>query len=291
MRVTDSMNYRNFLTGLDTLNSQMETANQQIATGKRLLSLKDSPSGSAEVVKLRAQLSELDQFQSNNDGGTLNLNVTDSALNSLHNILTSMFTTASGVASDTSTGAIRASAAAAIRSLRDQVLSLANTEVGGHYVFAGSQTLSTPFTIAGDAVTYHGDLAVNSIEVAEGVRVRQNVPGSTVFDPAFNTINALLTALDGNDSAAIQSALSQFSSTLNGIGQVRAQVGSDLSRLSDLKSALSSEETNLTARQSQIEDANQADAVTKLTQAQTAIQASLKAQTVIQQYNLFDFLA
>lgn len=291
MRVTDSINYRNFLAGLDTLNSQMETANQQISTGKKLLSLKDSPSGSAEVVKLRAQLSGLDQYQSNNDSGTTYLSMTDSALNSLNNILTSMFTTGSGVASDTSTATIRAGAAAGIRSLRDQVLALANTEVGGHYIFAGSQTLSTPFTIAGDTVTYNGDLAVNSVEVAEGVRVNQNVPGSTAFQVAFNTINTLLTALDGNDTAGIQSALGQFSSALTGIGQIRAQVGSALSRLTDLKSALSSEKTSLTARRSQIEDANQAEAVTKLTQTQTAIEASLKAQTVIRQYNLFDFLA
>jgi len=291
MRVTDSISYRNFLTGLDALNSQMETANQQISTGKKLLSLKDSPSGSAEVVKLRAQLSGLDQYQSNNDSGTAYLSMTDTALNSLNNILTSIFTTGSGVASDTSTAAIRTSTAAEVRSLRDHVLSLANTEVGGHYIFAGSQTLSTPFTIAGDTVTYHGDPAVNSIEVAEGVRVNQNVPGSTAFQGAFNTINALLTALDGNDTAAIQAALGQFSSALTGISQIRAQVGSALGRLADLKSALSSEKTSLTARQSQIEDANQAEAVTKLTQTQTAIQASLKAQTVIQQYNLFDFLA
>lgn len=291
MRVTDSIAYRNFLTGLENLNSEMNTASQQFSTGKKLLSLKDSPSASAEVVDLRARLSELDQYQSNNDSGTFFLNVADSALNSLNNLITSIFTTGSAVASGTNTAELRGIAAVQVRSLRDQVLALANTEADGRYIFAGSKTLSTPFTISGDAVTYHGDLTVNSIEVADGVQVQQNVPGSTTFQAAFDNINALLAAMDSNDGAAIGDALSHFSSTLSGISQVRTQVGSNLSELSDLKSELDSGKTNITARRSQIEDANQAEAVTKLTQTQTAIQASLKVQSLVRQYNLFDFLA
>ena len=101
----------------------MNTANQQISTGKKLLSLKDSPSGSAEVIGLSAQLSELDQYQSNNDSTTFSLNVADSALSSLNNLITSIYTQGSAVASDTSTAEDRASAAAAVRSMRDQALS------------------------------------------------------------------------------------------------------------------------------------------------------------------------
>ena len=290
MRVTDSINYRNFLAGLDNLNSQVETANQQVATGKKLLSLKDSPSGSAEVVNVRAQLSEMDQYQSNNDSGTYLLNVADTALNSANNLVTSIYTAGSGVASSTSTAQDRATVATEIRSMRDQVLALANTEAGDRYVFGGSKTLAAPFTIAGDTVTPHGDLIVNSVDVADGVQVQQNVPG-TAFQSAFDSINALLTALDNNDSAGIQSALSNFSSTLSGISQVRAQVGSNLSQLSNLKSQLASNITSLTSRQGQIEDANQAEVATQLSQTQTAIEAALSAQNYVHQYNLFDFLA
>ena len=295
MPVTDSINYRNFLAGLDNLNSQMGIANQEVSTGKKLLSLKDSPSGSAEVVNLLSQISELDQYQSNNNSVTYSLNLADSALNSLNNLVTSIYTTGSGVASSTTSAQDRATAAAEIRSMRDQVLALANTESNNDYIFGGSESTTAPFTISGDTVTLNGNpswrTTVNSVSVADGVQVQQNVPGATVFQSVFTTISSLLTALDNNDSAGVQSALGNFSSTLSSIGQVRAQVDSNLSQLSNLQSQLASNITSLTSRQSQIQDANQAEVATQLSQTQTAIEAALSAQNYVTQYNLFDFLA
>ncbi|MCK7492393.1 MAG: hypothetical protein MZW92_12900 [Comamonadaceae bacterium] len=88
---------------------------------------------------------------------------------------------------------------------------LANSEVNGRYIFSGSDVLNAPFIMAGDAVTYQGDMNVNSVEVAPGYFIRQNLPGDAVFSPLFNTINGLLTALDSGDQAAARTALAQFS--------------------------------------------------------------------------------
>ena len=186
---------------------------------------------------------------------------------------------------------VRASAASEIRTLRDQILALANTEVRGRYIFAGSQVLSVPFTIAGDAVTYQGDLAVNSIEVSRGFRISQNVPGVSVFASVFNTIESLASALDIDDQAGIQAALGGFSAALGGLSRARAQVGSDLGVLQNLESELGGEKTNLRARQSRIQDANLAEAVTELTRIQTALKATLSAEAIVGKNNLFDFLA
>jgi flagellar hook-associated protein 3 FlgL len=291
MRVTSLCEARTLLANLDRLNTDMETANLQIATGKKLLSLKDSPAGSAEVIGLRDELSRIDQFQSNTDSLSYILNTTDSALERVTSVLTEIFTKASAVASGTATASTRATTEADIRSLRGQVLSLANSQARGRYIFAGSQTLSAPFALAGDTITYNGDQDVNTVEIESGVRVQQNVPGSGAFTPVFDAINGVLTALHGGDTAALRSALGQFSSVLTSVGQVRANVGADLGRLETTKTALDTATTNAKTRRSTIEDANLAEAVTELTRIKTAFESLLTAQSIAQKNNLFDFLA
>ncbi len=290
MRVTESSIYRSFLANIENLNEGMAQVNQQLGSGKKLSNLSDSPSGSAELLNIRTELSDIDQYTQNADSSNFFLGVTDSALNSLYNVVTSIFTTGSQAASDLNGASGRANLAQEIRSLRDQVLSLANTEAGGRYVFAGSRVSEPAFTISGDTVTYQGDSETNTVVVNDGLQVRQSVAGSSVFSPVFARINDLLNAIDSGDQAGIQNALNQFSSTMETIGQVRAQVGVDLSKLQSAKTEQSTRKTILSTQQSTLQDADMAQAATQLNQIQTALQAAMTAQSITQQKNLFDFL-
>jgi flagellar hook-associated protein 3 FlgL len=206
--------------------------------------------------------------------------------------MTSIFTKGSAAATGTANKDEMASTATEIRGLRDQILSLANSEVNGRHIFSGSDVLNSPFAISGDVVTYQGDMNVNSVEVAPGYFVRQNVPGDSIFSSVFSAVNGLLTALDSGDQAAAQTALKQFSGAVGNISQTRAQVGSDLGVLQDLEGELDTRGTNLKTRQTQIEDANLAEVATELTRIQTALKATLTAASLVNsKNNLFDFLA
>jgi flagellar hook-associated protein 3 FlgL len=291
MRVTPSITYRNFMDGLDSLNSRLEEVNLQVATGKKLAHLDDSPAGSAEVVELRADIAEVDQYRSNGQNVSYFLTVADSALNSVHNLVTSIFTKGSSAAAGVLTPELRAGAAEEIRGLRDQILAAANTEARGRYIFSGSKTASEAFTIAGDAVTYRGDGGTNAVQVGTGLKVTQNVPGSEIFDDVFAGIQSLLTALDNNDQAAAKAALGQFSGMLQGVSRARANLGSDLGRVDTEQSELDTAETNLRTRMGRVEDADMAEVVTQMRTIQTALDATLKARSMVGQNNLFDFLA
>lgn len=291
MRITDSMTCRVFLSNLETLNEQLDTVSQQISTGKKFVHLRDSPATAAEGVLLQAKAAALDQYKTNNDSSSFYLQVADSALNSVQNLVTSIQTKGSEAASGTVNATDRATLAKDIRSLRDQILSLANTEVSGRYIFAGSRDTSAAFTISGDAVTYQGDDEINMIKIGDDLRVQQNVAGLSVFSPIFDTIQSLLSAIDSGDRAGIESALGQFSSSLNGLSLARGQVGVELGKTENISSENDTEKVNLQAQQSRLEDVSAAEAATQLSQLQTALRASLSAgQSILQKKNLFDFL-
>ncbi len=289
MRVTPGISDRNFLTSVEKLNSLLDDANQQVSTGKKLLHLQDSPSGSSEMVGLRDELSRIDQYKANLDYGNLFLGVADSALSSAHDLVTSIFTKGSEAATGTVTAEERATIAQEIRAMRDQLLTIANTTAQGRYLFAGSRITAPPFSISGDTVTYQGDQEVNKIAIGDGLDVQAGVAGGDVLTPVFQAISTLLTAIDGDDVSAIKAALPGFESALSGINQSRGTVGAALTRLQGNATELDTRKTTLHSLQSSLEDANLAQAITQRNQLQSALEATLTVQATARK-NLFDYL-
>jgi flagellar hook-associated protein 3 FlgL len=291
MRVTQCETYRNVLSGIESLNETLSRINRQVSSGKKLGQLMDSPADSAEILSLNEQASEIDQYRSNMNTASFFLQSADSTLNEVNNLVTSIYTQGSQSASDLVNSDGRSTIADGIRKLRDQILALANTQVRGRYLFAGSNVSSTPFTISDDVVSYNGNDTVNGIAVDDGIEVSESVAGSKAFNSVFSAITTLLTAMDGNDVSNIRSALGQFSSALSDLGLARGQIGSNLSALETVTSNLSSKETSLTERKSKLEDTDMATAVVQLSQGQTAMQAAISSGgSILSQRNLFDIL-
>jgi flagellar hook-associated protein 3 FlgL len=291
MRISDSVGYRNLLDNLDMLNARLEQSTEEVSSGQRLSHLHVAPADSAEMVQLNDQLAGLDQFKTNADSGGYFLHVSDSTLSTLYNLVTSVYTAGSEAANSFNDANTLSAIASQIQSQLDQVLSLANTQVEGRYIFAGSQTTSPAFTMAGGTATYQGDNVVNTIQISDGLQVEENIPGSAVFSPVFASVESLLAAIQSGDQSAIKSSLGQFSSTLATVNQVRARLGVNLGKLEDAQTAIQTEETNVKTRQSHIGDVDMAAAISQLSQTQTALQAAQTAGALVKQHNLFDYLA
>jgi len=67
MRITPSMEARSFLAAVENQNTLLEKATNQISSGKKLSRLSDSPSGSAELVRLKDQIAGIDTYTANAD--------------------------------------------------------------------------------------------------------------------------------------------------------------------------------------------------------------------------------
>jgi flagellar hook-associated protein 3 FlgL len=291
MRVTQLEIYQNFLGNIETLNERLDQANRQVSSGKLLQSLKDSPASSAQIISLSEQASDIDQYQSNVDSGSYYLGMADSILNEINNLTTTIYAKGNQSASGSINSDARATIASEIRSLRDQMIALANSQALGRYLFAGSKTSSAPYTIGGDVVQYNGSQEANQINIDDGLTIKTSVAGSAAFNPIFTAVESLLSNMDGNNLSGISTALGQFSSAISELGAARGEIGANLSTLNNTKTNLESRETSLKERRSQVEDVNMAEAAVQLTQFQNALQASLSAGgSIMQQRNLFDIL-
>jgi flagellar hook-associated protein 3 FlgL len=294
-----------FLNGLATLQSEQLKTQQQLSSGFAVSSAADDPAAAQNLVDLGSSLATAQAYQSNLNGVQAEASAADTALSSAINLVQSAQSIASQGASSTATATQRQNLAAQIQGIQQQLVSIANTSVGGRFIFGGDDDQSAPYQYDAssptgvDALT--GAASTRTIVNPNGEPVYQALTAGAIFDPAsggvpssgnaFAALGNLQTALANNDSTGIANALSSLGGASSWLNQQQVYYGTAEQRLSGEQSAVSNQITGLQSGIASIRDANVAQDATDLSQESVSQQAAIEAQSEIPQKNLFDYLA
>lgn len=147
MRVTyNSINRQVQRTLLDRY-EDLSMLQYKLSTGKELLRPSDGPIDVANDLKLRSKLSQLVQYNKNIDDGSGFMEVTDSAMMSMNDVMQRLRELAIKASSDTMSANERMAINREVEQLTRQTVALTNTTYKGDYVFAGTQTKIMPFPL------------------------------------------------------------------------------------------------------------------------------------------------
>jgi len=285
-----------FFAELQIVRQQQNQALEQLASGRRINSPSDDPSGAASLLENQAQADQVDQFQKNIQDVQPQLQAADSALSSAVSALTQAISLGVEGGNSTYSPSELQSLAQQVSGIRDEILGIANTSVQGQFIFAGTLTNAAPYVLnpaSPSGVSYVGNSNVNYIELSNGQSAAVNMSGSQLFsNPAgdiFGALQQLITALQtGTGVPAATTALSQAYSVLT---NQRTFYGTTLNELNNSESFLSNESVQLSSQASLIAGADLAKVTTQLSQAETATTALLTSQgKVLSQPTLFDYL-
>lgn len=147
MRVTNKSLHESIIAQLNGVSSAMIAANQVISSGKRINRLSDDPVGLVSVLHLKSSLANLDQLERNLGMGRSWLKAGESALSETETILSDARALCVQMSSANVGSAQRANAVEVVDGYLQQILALANTEVGGRYIFGGTKTDVAPFVL------------------------------------------------------------------------------------------------------------------------------------------------
>ncbi len=311
MRAVEANWYRDFLFNLSNTKNRYDKSISQTTSGKKLNHLSDNPSDMAYVLTLRSKIGQIDQFQKNIETGLSFLKISESALNSVQNAMTTVVSLGEQGASETSDPAARQILADRLDEIRDEILNYANTEVNGKYVFAGSAADTPPYAKAADTVdpvsgvtipgvvTYDGNSDTISIQADFSVTLPTNVPGNQVFgengvaEPPYDVFQHLSNLIEGlreNDTTAIGNEVSNMKPLVNQLGNAMGKYGNWSAQMDQIKGMLKSFKTSLTSKMSSLEDANMAEAISNLAREEVALQVTLQSGSRIQRYSLMNYL-
>lgn len=295
MRVADQQVYGTLLGNLQRSRQQLLQAQQQISSQKKVTQPSDDPAAFGQIVLDKSSLSQTDQWIRNIQFGTARIEAADSALGQVQNLLTRLRELTIQARSDTTSAQGRTTIAQEVRQLHRQLVQLANTEVGGQAVFGGTETNVTPFVItSGDSVAYQGNTESRSIAVGRNQTAQVLIPGIEIFTGAttnlFDSVSDLLTALESNNGAGIETAIGNLDLATSQISDAQGKIGALANRLDVTKTALDVTTTTIRQALSNNQDADLAAAITQLSLQQVAVEATSQAFSKIFETSLLKIL-
>ena len=296
MRVSPNL-YPSINIAFQQTEQSLQTAENQLSSGKRVAAPSDDPSAFATDLRSIASSAIADRYTKNADAVITQAQMADAALSNVVTSLTSAVSLGTQGGDGTLTTGQRAGLAQQVQALLDDVVSQANLTVGGRAIFAGTSGTQTPFvadSTAASGYAYTGNGEINSTEVGQGMKVTANVPGDSIFTNSngnvLGSLQQLVSALQSGSTTDIASATSAVSAAITQVGQVRVVYGSTVNQLNVQNDYLSQETVSLTSQQTSLVGIDTATAVTNLTQAQTAHDAVLAMAAKILPTSLLNYL-
>lgn len=285
------------LAGLQQTQTALNKALQEVSTGKSVNAPSDNPAASANMVQNTIETQDVDQYTQNVSSVLSMVQTADSTLGSVVSSLTKAVTLGVEGANGTTNASDQQSIATEVQGILSSVVSLANTSYQGSYLFGGTANTQTPYTAdatSASGYTYNGNSGVNSVTVGDDLSVQANLPGSQIFSNSSNdvlgSLSTLVSALQGGNSAAIESATSAVTSALNYVSQQRVFYGNAETQLNSQETYLQQETVSLTSQQTSLVGIDMATAATDLAQAQTANSAALAAAAKVLPTTLLNYL-
>ena len=287
MRVANRYIFESVKYNLGSIKEELNKANEIVTTGKRINSLSDDPVGLTQSLNIRSTLSGIEQMGRNISYGNSWLTESESALTSAQSIISDTKALCVQMANATIGSDQRLSAALTVQNMLDEIISLANTDVAGNYIFAGSKTDTIPFAQDG---TYYGDNNPFTIKISKNSSIEVGSDGQAVFGNVFNTLSNLKTALENNDSSGIQDAMGYLDGHFDDISSKISDVGSKVYRMQIKDKIYQDLNFSNTERLSIIEDADIAEAIMNLKAAELTYQAALASSSEVMTLSLVDYL-
>jgi flagellar hook-associated protein 3 FlgL len=285
------------LSAIQRVQQEQADALQQIATGKRVNVPSDDPAAAAALVENHNRSDLVDQYTQN--GNTLLgiMQTADSVLSTVVGEVSQAVSVGVEGANGTLSDANREILAQQVQGILDSVVSQANTAYRGMYLFAGTASTTVPFTASTTAPSgyqYDGNDNVNSVAIGDGYQVQVNLPGDQLFQQPgadlLGSLQQMVTALRVGDSATIETATNQLRTALDHITQERAFYGTVTNQINDQETYLQNESVNIKSEENTLVGVDLASAATRLSQAQTAMQATLAATARVLPQTLLDYL-
>lgn len=322
MRVTNNMLVGNLLYNLNQNLGRLDKINQQISSKKKFSVPSDDPIGASKSLKLRTDISKIEQYKRNAEDAESWMRETESALIEIGSVLHRANELAVQMANETYSDEDLEKVKAEVEQLKKHLIEIGNTTYAGRHIFTGYKTDKKLFDEDGNyklvdensnetSKLMADEIVEYNIGVSETVKV--NTVGIKVFgvgtvdennpfektevgtdDPSylisvFEQFEAALEDPEAN-KGEIDKTIGRLKTCMDQTLSVRAEIGAKMRRLELTKDKLDSQVLSTTELLSKNEDTDLAKASIDLKAEENVYRASLAVGMNIIQPSLVDFL-
>lgn len=204
MRISSQQIFNIARQSLAEVNTDVVKTQEQMSTGKRVLSPADDPVAATKIMQLTDELFATEQYKKNIDIAENNLVLEESILNGVGRIIQRMqeLSVAAGNTATLTPNEYQ-SMASEVEERIDELLNLVNTKnANGDYIFGGYKSSQPPFE--GNSITgftYRGDEGQQRIKVANNTFVSATDSGKKAFMDVKSVHNTVSTAASAHNQS------------------------------------------------------------------------------------------
>lgn len=174
-----------FDTNVSQLNQQQATllhTNQQVASGRRMLTPADDPAASANALMVSQAEGTNAQYTTNRNAVKSSTGMAEAVLQSVGTLIQDVKTKAVQAGNGALSPADRKSIAGELQGRLDQLIALANSTDGtGNYLFSGFQGKTIPFVNTALGVQYMADDGQRMVQVSSSRKMAASDSGADIF--------------------------------------------------------------------------------------------------------------
>jgi len=201
MRISTQTLFDNGAARIGDVQTSLYKTQQQIASGRRILTPSDDPVAAARALGVTQSQSLNTQYGTNRGYAKDSLTAVEGTLASVTDLIQNVKDTAIAAGNGNLTDSERAAMATELQGRLDQLIGLANATDGqGNHMFSGFQTATPPFVQTATGVQYQGDQGQRLIQVDSTRQMAVSSSGQAVFQGGgqdlFKTLSDLITQLN-----------------------------------------------------------------------------------------------
>ena len=306
MQISTNLMFDRAIAQMGVTQDRLSKTQTQLSTTKQINKPSDAPDQAATITRLKSAIDRQNAYVSTINSVKDKLSQQETAASNATDVLTRLKELTIQAANDTYSGVDRQSIDLEVMQLRDQLLSLANTQdVNGNFIFSGSRVGKQAFaTDENGKLVYQGDQTVSATGVGDQSAVDINRSGTNPFDKIvrldennkkmavgfFQVIDDLSAALQSNNSGDIKRAVGEMTTLQQGLSDSLASIGAATNKIDNQASLAEENVLRMKSTLSQVEDTDYTEAITKMNKDILALQAAQSSFAKIAQLNLFDYI-
>ncbi|MBA1182732.1 flagellar hook-associated protein FlgL [Pseudomonas oryzihabitans] len=200
MRISTAQAFNNGISGLQNNYGNVTRTQEEISTGKKILTPADDPVASVKLLQISQEEALNSQYNTGMTAAKNSLNSEEAMLTSVETVLTRI----REIAVQAGNGALdptdRASLAKEIGQREDELMNLMNSkDASGKYLFSGSMGDTQPYVRNADGTySYNGDEGQRSVQIASSTFVPISDSGKDAFENNFNANRVTTAPTAGN---------------------------------------------------------------------------------------------
>ena len=296
MQVATSLFYDRNATAMQMLQSQADTLNTQVSTGKKLTAASDDPVAYQTLRGLSTATANDKAYAGNLTLASSLLTQTDTTLGSITTQLQQASSLVIQARNGTQTADTRKIIGAQLATIADSIAALANAKDARGQPIFGDANGGAAVTKNADGSYSYATTTGSAIPVGDGQTVQTGDSASRVLTfggkdtlTVLSTLAASLQAGTASDDD-MGTAITDLSSAGTQVSDVQASVGARGARVDILQSTMTTTSNDRETLRSGLEDTDTTAALAELSKTMTILSATQASFTKLASLSLFDYL-